>query len=906
MFGLFRRRRREQDLQDELAAHLSIDIQDRIDAGEDAQRAWQAARRDFGNVTRIAEDTRATWGWAGVEWWLQDVRYGTRLLRRAPAFSMVAVLTLALGTGANTAIFQLMNALRLRPLPVHEPDELVSIGIDQHGKARMGRREVGRSVFTEPLWQEIRVQQQAFSSVFAWASGRWDLSTQGDVVWADGYYMSGSYFATLGVPAQAGRLLTEADDRKGCAAPGAVFSYDFWQARYGGNRSVIGQTISLDRRSFEVIGVAPRGFLGMEAGRAFDVALPLCAEPLMRGREAGTGRRDVWWLDVMGRLKPGWNLERARAHLAEISPALFQATIAPTYTADWAKDYTSFTFIAASGRTGVSMLPTEVHAVLWMLFGATSVVLLLACANLANLMLARATARGPEIAVRLAIGATRRRLVAQLLTESALIAALGAVSGFLLGRWVSQIIVTFLNGGSLPVRIAVDLTPDWRPLALSTLVAVLVCVLCGLAPALKSTRRNPATAMQPGGRSSGDGHDAIALRRGLVVLQIALSIVLVVGALLFVRTLKRLNEVDLGFDPAVLVASVDLGRTAVQPGARMQAFENIVARLRTISGVRYASEAVIVPLSGADWNGRIVKRGAVQHGEVHFNAVGVDYFRAMETPVLRGRTLESRDRPGAPRVAVVNETFARRYFPTEDPIGQTFQVDAQRAQTYSIVGLVRDAKFLQVGEERGARSSGDQSGGSFLPIAYLAAPQEMVSAPATLRIVMRTDVPAPSITPTLTRAITDVAPGAAVAYDAVARYIDTLLLPQRLVAWLSGFFGLLAVLIASIGLYGIMSYLVTRRKIEIGVRMALGAEPGTIIRLILREASMLVVSGLLIGVALAALASQSAESLLYGLEPLDLASFALGTTVLACVGLLAAWLPARRASKVAPMLTLRD
>jgi putative ABC transport system permease protein len=425
---------------------------------------------------------------------------------------------------------------------------------------------------------------------------------------------------------------------------------------------------------------------------------------------------------------------------------------------------------------------------------------------------------------------------------------------------------------------------------------VLVCVLFSLGPALRATRRDPATAMAAGGRSSTDGHDAMRLHRGLVVVQIAFSIVLVVGALLFVRTLRKLNDVDLGFDPAVLVASVDLRRTAVQPAARMQAFEDIVARLHTVAGVRYAAETVIVPLSGADWNGQIVTGGEVQGGDAHFNAVGIDYFRVMAMPLLRGRAFGRQDQPAAPRAAVVNQAFMRRYFPNEDPIGRTFQVNGSSGQrpTYHIVGLVNDTKFLQIGEAH------------TLPIAYLAAVQEMIPTPAALRIVVRTDMPAGSITPALTRAITAAAPGAAVSYDAVARYIDTLLLPQRLVAWLSGFFGLLAVLIASIGLYGIMSYLVTRRRIEIGVRMALGAEPGTVIRMIFAESGTLLAIGLVIGVALAALASRPAASLLYGLTPLDPASFALGAGALTCVALLAVWVPARRASKVAPIVALRE
>jgi predicted permease len=909
--NLLRRNHVERELDNELSAVLELMVDEKVRSGLSVRDARNAARRELGGLESLKDQVRAVRTGVTMDHLLQDLRCGLRILRKNPTFAFVAVFTLALGTGANVAIFHLVNALLLRPLPVERSQELVSIGIDQHGKGRIGRKDVGRSVFSEPLWQEIRAQQQAFSNVFAWGSGRWDLSTEGEVVWADGFYVSGSFFGALGVPARLGRLITELDDQKGCGSPGAVLSHGFWQARWGSSLDVVGRTIMIDRRPFEIVGVAQRGFQGVEVGRSFDVALPLCAEPMLRGRDAGTGRRDVWWLDIMGRLKPGWTIERAGSHLAAISRPVLESTVSPTYPASWARDYTAFTFTATSGRTGVSMLPPVAYAVLWMLFGSTGLVLLLTCANLANLMLARSTARGREIAVRLAIGATRRRLIAQLVTESALIVALGALAGALLGGWIGRTLVTFLNQGSLPVRIVVNVATDWRVFTLTIVVASFVCLVFGLGPAFKATRRHPVTAMQPGDRSTSDGHDAVSLRRGLVVVQIAFSIVLVVGAFLFVRTLAKLNAVDLGFDPAVIVASVDLRRTAVPPTARLQAFQEIVTRMQTVSGVRHASETVIVPLSGADWNGQIVTGGTVRDGDVHFNAVGVDYFRVMETSVLKGRAFVAQDRAGAPRAAVVNETFARRYLPNSDPIGQTFEIDGARgpSRTYHVVGLVKDTKFLQVGQERTAaasRFSANQASSMFLPIAYLAASQEMVPTPADLRIVVRSDLPAARITPALTRAINDAVPGAGVSYDAVARYIDTLLLPQRLVAGLSGLFGFLAVLIASIGLYGIMSYLVTRRRVEIGVRMSLGAEPGAVVRMILLESGVLLALGLVVGVTLATIALQPAASLLYGLTPLDPASFALGTGLLGCVALLAAWFPARAASRVAPIVALRE
>src|SRR5205809_1964568 len=665
----------------------------------------------------------------------------------------------------------------------------------------------------------------------------------------------------------------------------------------------------LNRRPFDVIGVAQPGFFGVEVGRTFDVALPLCAEPLLRGQQGGTGQRAVWWLDIMGRLKPGWTVEGAQAQGAAISPGVFQATVSPTYTADWAKNYTSFTLTATPAATGFSNLRGAYAAQLGALLGATGLVLLLTCLNLANLMLARSAARGREVAVRLAIGASRRRVVRQMLAESVLLAGFGALGGLLLSRWMSQTLVMFLNarGGG----IFVDLTPDWRVFAFMATATVCTCVLFGLSPALKATRRDLANAMQPGGRSSTEGHEALALRRGLVVVQVALSMVLVVGALLFGRTLKNLGAVELGFDPDVVVVAVDLSRTAVRPEARTQTLAAIVTRLQQVPGDRHAAEALIVPLSGSDWNGRIVTGGAVQDGDVHFNEVGGNYFRVMGTPLLAGRTFDGRDRPGAAKAAIVNESFARRYFQNADPIGKTFQMEQPPGSpqpTYQIVGLVRDAKYLQVREERTSavyRFSANEPNAMFLPMAYLAVSQDS-APPPDFRIVLRPDVPAASLTRALTRAITDVAPAAAVSYDAVTNYIERLLVPERLMAWLSGFFGVLAMLVAAIGLYGVMSYLVTRRRIEIGVRMALGAEPRTVIRMMFAECGVLLAIGIAVGAALAGMTLRYAAALLYGLTPLDASSFALAIGGLGLASVFATWLPARRASRLAPTVALRE
>ena len=886
--------RSDADLQDELRAHLDLATEAearRSPSSEDARREALAHVGGTGQAVNAMHDQRS-FRW--IEEPLQDLRYGFRTLRRSPVFTAVVVLSLALGTGANAAIFQLVNAVRLQSLPVERPEELVSIGVDRHGKGRVGRGVRGRSIHTEPLWQALRAEQQAFASIFAWGSSSWDLSTSGEYRPARGFYVSGNFFDALGVRPHLGRLLSDADDQKGCGSPGAVLSHGFWQSRYGGDRAVVGRPIMLDRRAFEIVGVAPQGFFGVEVGRTFDVAIPMCSEPLIRAGDSGTGVPRFWWLDIMGRLKPDWTVERAGAHLAAISPGIFNATVSPTYNAEQAGTYTSFTLTAAPAQTGVSNLRTDYATHLWVLLGATGLVLLITCANLANLMLARATAREREIAVRLAIGASRWRIVRQMVTESLLIATLGAVGGGLLARWLSEGLVAFLSTESN--RIFMDLSPDWRVFAFLAALAATASILFGLSPALKATGADPGKGMQSGGRSTTEGRQAFAVRRSLVVLQVALSLVLIVGAVLFGRSLRNLSAVEYGFrSEGIIATNIDLRRTSVTEDGRQQAFAAVMARIRAVPGVLRASETFIVPMSNSDWNGRIVVDGALQDLPTHFNQVGGDYFATTETPLIAGRTFDTRDRIGTTPVAIVNETFARHYFKGGNPLGKRFALEPSPGETppvYEVVGLTKDTKFLDLRERP-------------RPIAYIATTQEARLAP-WFDLLVRTDLPAASVTPALTLAVLEAAPGAAVEYSTITSYVQDALVTERLMATLSGFFGVLAMLIATIGLYGVMSYIVTRRKVEIGVRMALGADPARVVWMVLGESGALLAAGVAAGLVLAFLVSRFVATLLFGVKAWDPVSFALAAAALALVSLIAAWIPARRASRLAPTIALRE
>ena len=887
----FLRGRWDDERARELQDYLAHEVDDNIARGLSPDDATRAAHLKLGNPTRIREEIYEMNTLRLLDEVWRDLRYGMRLLLKNPTFAVVAILTLALGTGANAAIFQLVNAVRLRTLPVERPEELVSIGIDRHGNGRIGMSYGFRSIHTEVIWDALRAQQQAFASIGAWGSARWDLSSEGESQRIAGLFVSGSFFQTLGVRAHVGRLLDEQDDRKGCGTSAAVLSHRFWQSRYSGSAAVIGQPITIDRRAFEIVGVTPPNFFGAEVGRTFDAAIPICAEALFRPRPGG--RQDVWWLDIVGRLKPGWTVERANAHLEALSPAFFKATVPPTYNADAAKGYLTNTFTETAAGTGVSTLRTRYANPLWVLLGATGLVLLITCANLANLMLARASARDREIAVRLAIGASRGRIVRQLLAESLLIAAFGAAGGIVLAQWLSRSLISYL--GTRGTAIFVDLTPDWRLFGFIALVAAGACLLFGLSPAIKATRTDPAKTMQAGGRSSTDAHEAMTLRRGLVIVQVALSMVLVVGAVLFGRTLRNLTSIDVGFrTEGVISANIDLRRVNMKPEALAQASQRVVEGIRAVPGVQHASELFLVPLSGPVWNGRIVVGGAPQNDMVNFNQIGADYFRTLEIPLLEGRAFGAEDRPGTPGRAVVNEACARRFFAGRSPVGQSFQMEAQPGSpqpTYQIIGLVQNTKFADLREQFG-------------PLAHLSWTQE-IQPPPFFSVLLRSDLPLASLRAPLTQAVLEGAPGASVAYDTVSGYVRDAVVTERVMAALSGFFGVLAMLIASVGLYGVMSYMVTRRSVEIGIRMALGADPASVVRMVLKESGVLLMAGVVMGLGLAAVASRYAATMLFGLNPWDPVSFAVAGGTLAVVSVLAAWIPAHRASRLAPTMALR-
>jgi predicted permease len=825
----------------------------------------------------------------------KDVKYGARLMRLNPGFAAVAILSLALGIGANTAIFQLVDAIRLRTLPVKDPQELAVVRIADRSWAS-GNFSSRYSALTNLQWEQIRDNLQAFSSIFAWSPQRLNLSVGGEARYAETIWVSGEFFNTLGVKPFMGRLLTSADDKRGCGASGAVISYSFWQREYGGAANALGKTVTLEGHPFEIIGITPPEFFGVEVGRKYDVAIPICSDPVVRGEDTKLDVRRAWWLASMGRLKPGWTLAKATAQLEAISPGVFQQTLPPTYNADGVKHYLAYKLGAFPADSGFSQLRRAYSTPLWMLMAIAGLVLVIACANLANLMLARASAREKEIAVRLAVGATRGRLIRQLIVESLLLAGLGAMLGAALARALSQFLVAFLSTDGDPLF--VDLGTDWRVLGFTAGLAVLTTMLFGLTPAMRATRVSPGAVLKAAGRGMTAARERFGLRRILVVSQVALSLVLVVGALLFVRSLRNLTTLNAGFQKdGILVVDVDFTKLHTAKEQRQLFKKDLREHIAAIAGVDGVADAYNVPVSGNSWNDVVLSIGSPQKnlGAPWENRVSPGYFKTLNTPLLAGRDFDDHDTLSSPLVSIVNESFVKKFLAAGNPIGQRFCIEAGAHEVnpiYEVVGVVKDTKYADLHDE-------------IAPIAYYPDMQEK-RPDLSDQIIVRSNSPLAGLIGDLKQTFSKINPAIDIDFHTLNATIQGSLVRDRLMATLSGFFGILAGMLAAIGLYGVISYSVARRRNEIGIRMALGAGRPAILRMVMGEAGILLAVGTVVGTGLALALGRTASSLLYGLHAYDATTIAMAIGALALVAAAASYLPAFRASRVDPMTALRD
>jgi len=842
----------------------------------------------------------------------QDLRYGVRMLFNSKGFTAVTVLSLALGIGANTAVFSLINALMLRPLPVKAPGELALFSIIE-------AQGPGLS-FTYPLYEMIRDHNQSFTGVIAGSGvedGRLIVSEsgRGGVEPVEQQRVSGNFFSVLEVGAVVGRTLTEADDKPASAQPGAVISYDFWRRRFGLDPAVVGRQVKVNDTALTIVGVAPPDFFGFEVGRRPEIWWPIKAANDETTRLM-LSQNNMWWLLMFGRLHPGVSMTQAQADVALIFRRQ-QEEIAGENAANWTptqrREHFERRIALESGSAGATRLRRQFRSPLLILMTTVALVLLIACVNIANLLLSRAAARRKEIAVRLAVGAGRFRLIRQLLTESVLLAGLGGFAGLFFAQVCLRALVGYLPRDN---RSAIDLSLDARTLGFTLAISVLTGLLFGLAPAWQATRHDLTASLKDQTGASA-GRSRMLLNKLLLVTQVALSLFLLVGAGLFARSLRNLRTLDAGINYENIVHfRIDTGG-GYDPAQLLNLYKQALLRLEALPGVRSATMSVITPLTGGYLLSRVAVPGYSpvpdENMACNILVVGPRFFETMKMPLLAGRDFGPRDeivipseqadaaspdapdrsadaQPSAPIFAVINQAMARHFFGNENPIGKRFNMDGT-PRPIEVIGLVRDARYRNL-REKPPRT---------FYLYYFQAP-----IPFNLTVQVRTlGDPAPYAA-TIQRLVREIAPQSqVVGWQTMSEAVNETLVQERFVAQVGGAFSLFALLLACIGLYGVMSYAVTRRTNEIGVRMALGAQGKDVVWLVMREVSLLVAVGACIGLAAAMAATRLVSTLLFGLEPNDPSTIALATLLMVGVAALAGFMPARRAARVDPLIALR-
>ncbi len=819
---------------------------------------------------------------------MADFRDAVRALRATPIVTTVAVLSLALGIGANTALFSILNTLLLRSLPVNDPQQLAIVATDED-----------RDSFTNPIWEQIRDRATLFAGAATWSGGRFNTARSGETEFVQGLYVSGRFFDVFGVPPMLGRTFTERDDRRGGGADGpvAVISYDYWQQRFGGAADAIGRTLLMDGVTFTVVGVTPPEFFGPEVGSKFEVAIPLATEALIRGRDSLLDERSAWWLTIIVRRHAGQSLEASTAALRGVQPQVREATIPPRYRPEDIPNYLKEPFRLVPAASGASYLRYRYQRPLTTIMVVVGLVLLIACANIANLQLARASARRHELSVRRALGASRLRLSRLLLTESLVLSGCGATLGLLFAQWGSRILVRQLSTAANVVFL--DLSIDWRVLAFTALVTIATALLFGTAPSLRAAKVEPNEALKEHGRSiAGDAR--FGLGSALVIAQVALSLVLVVAAGLFVRTFLTLTSQPLGFDPdRVLVAAVNASAARVEPADRVPLFERLREAAAGVPGVTAAAASAVTPISGSTWQYRIDLPDGPPLPErergVHVNIISGGFLQTFGTRLIAGRDFTTADGAGAPPVVIVNEAYARKFLNGQNPLGKRVHIagsPSRPAVSREIVGYTQDAIYRNLRQ-------------GVPPTIYIPLGQQPEMRPA-ISISVRAASGSPAL---LTRGVADAlnrtSPGLAITFRPLAEQVRSSLTQERLVASLAGFFGALALLLAAIGLYGVTSYAVSRRRTEIGIRMALGAAPWSVVRMVLSRVAWLVSAGVAAGAIVTFWAATFVSTLLFGLTPRDPATLTVATLLLGAIGALAGWLPAWRASRIDPARVLR-
>lgn len=879
---LFERTRREADLESELEFHLATEAEERQAGGMPEDEAESAARRELGNVTLVKEDTRAVWGWVVFEHALQDLRYGLRGLRKNRAFTATAVLSLALGIGANTAIFSLLDALLLRWLPVRDPQELIQL------KFRTAGSSTADDSFSYPLARALAEQTDIFAALTAFSGSTFNVGPAGSATQVSGALVTGAYYETLGLHPVLGRLLTPADDQIG-AAPVAVISYGYWERRYSHSVAAVGKTMRINGVPVTIVGVSPPGFVGANVGTVAEITVALGVLGQVDPEAVNLLGAGNFWLRILARPKSGISSTAARGRLALVWPRICERALSPRWPADRKLSFSQARLEFARGGTGWTYLREQFERPLLVLMAMVGLVLLIACANVANLLLARATARHREIAVRLAMGASRARVIRQFVTESILLAALGGAIGIALAFVTSRWLVDVLSTGS--EQIVFDLTPNWHVLAFTAAVALGAGMLFGVIPAVRATDTGLSSGLKEEGKLSRS-----RMLSWLVAVQMAVSVVLLMGAGLFVRTLQNLESVDPGFRrEGVLLVDLEGRRTSVP--------QHLLADIARIRGVVAASVSTHAPLSGSIWSEPAVPHGQAipENDTAYFSGVGPDFFDTLQIPLVEGRGFTERDSGPIPTVAVVNQAFARKFFPNADALGQFVSAIVNgRHSELQVVGVVKNVDLA------GLRKAAPPA----VYVSYYQMPTHDDSGkktnnffPATIEIRAAGSLSEVAVAirnhlqPRMRDEPLDI--------HSLSSQVEATLVQERLVALLGGIFGGLALVLAFAGVYGLLAYRVARSTKEVGIRMALGAERAQIIRRILMDAFGMALGGIALGLPAAFAASQLVKSMLFGLTATDQATV-IGSIVLLMVATAAAaYLPGQRAARVDPMTALR-
>ena len=897
---LFHRRQLHEDLDEEFRLHLDLRRQQQIESGLAPEAARRAAHLRFGNTTRVKEKSLMTWGSEALESFLQDAAYGTRALLRSPGITIVALLSLALGIGANTAIFSLLNAVLLRSLPVKDPAQLVLLGTaDSSG---IGSSFVDTELFSYPFYRQLQQKNAVFSNVAAVFSMSSDvhgmlLGPSGQAGGEDeiihAQLVSGTYFQLLGVQPEMGRTLLDKDDASEGDHPVAVVSQSFWKRRLNRDPNVLNRKVKLASTVFTVVGVAPPEFFGTKVGESPDIWVPMSMVRSLHPTWDAYRQNFTQSLDVMGRLKPGVSLAQATTNvnllLQQITQGFPDADLSKKNLDKLHKAHIPLTPMA----NGLSSIRGQFSEPLQILMAVVALVLLIACANIANLLLARSTARARELAVRQALGARRDRLIRQLLTESLILSLAGGVLGIGFAILASRFLLHVVSGNF--ETIPLDISPDLRLLGFTFAITVATAILFGTVPAFRATRLQLIENLKAG-RGPANAGARNTLAKALVISQVALSLVLMVGAGLFLRSLVNLNKIDPGFNREnVLRLNIDTEPTGLKDGepALRALYQQIEQRVAALPGVKADSFSAFTFAEGS-WSEAILVSGMPNNEDiaVHQNVVGNGYFDTMQIPLLAGRTFNSTDTSTSQHVAVIGEHVARTLFPPgSNPIGMHFGLSDHKPENdYIVIGIVKDAKVIALNEK--PRN-----------IDYLSYRQRDWGF-GDFEVRYTGDYTA--IATTIQEAIHSINRNIRIIHvTTLDEQVGRTMTNQRLVAQLSTFFGLLAVFLSAIGIYGLMSYVVSRRTNEIGIRMALGAARSNVSWLVMREILLLVAIGIAIGIPAAFAGDRLVANMLYGLKGTDPISFTAAVVFLLAIAAIAGYLPARRASRVDPMIALR-